>query len=85
LQAPYPPDNLSVYLKALWYDGKGDWNTAHNQVDDLEDQTSCWVHAYLHRKEGDIWNADYWYRKANKIRPSMSLDDEWQQIVTALL
>lgn len=80
-----PPPALSVYLKALWYDGKGDWNTAHNQVDDLEDQTACWVHAYLHRKEGDIWNADYWYRKANKIRPGMSLDDEWLQIVTALL
>ncbi len=80
-----PPANLSVYLKALWYDGKGDWTTAHEQVDSLNDAAACWVHAYLHRKEGDTWNADYWYRKANKKRPAVSLQDEWEEIVTALL
>ena len=85
LSQPVPPADLSVYLTALWYDGKGDWTTAHEQVDSLEDATACWVHAYLHRKEGDTWNADYWYRKANKKRPNISLDEEWQEIAKALL
>jgi len=80
-----PPATLPVYLKALWYDGKGDWQTAHEQVDSLNDATACWVHAYLHRKEGDTWNADYWYRKANKKRPGITLQEEWEAIVTALL
>ena len=85
LSSDVPPASLPVYLKALWYDGKGDWHTAHAQVDELEDPTGCWVHAYLHRKEGDIGNADYWYRKANKKRLDIGLEEEWQQIVTALL
>ena len=85
LSQPVPPADLSVYLTALWYDGKGDWKTAHEQVDSLEDATACWVHAYLHRKEGDTWNADYWYRKANKKRPGITLQEEWEAIVTALL
>ena len=59
-----PIDGLSMQLISLWYDGKGDWHRAHAQVDHLADQESAWVHAYLHRKEGDIWNADYWYKKA---------------------
>jgi len=73
------------YLLALWYDAKGDWNKAHDCVDHLNDSTACWVHAYLHRKEGDIWNADYWYRRADKKRPACSLDEEWANIVKALL
>ena len=85
LSATDPPAGLSIHAQALWYDGKGDWKTAHEQVDDLEDPTGCWVHAYLHRKEGDLGNADYWYRKANKKRPDIGLDEEWLQIVTALL
>src|SRR3954471_15746788 len=80
-----PPPALSIYLKALWYDGKGDWKTAHDQVDSLEDATACWVHAYLHRKEGDIWNADYWYTRAGRKRPLVSLEEEWQQLVDAFL
>jgi hypothetical protein len=80
-----PPVAFSVQLQALWYDGKGEWDQAHTQVDDMEDAVSCWVHAYLHRKEGDNWNADYWYRKANKKRPGIPLQEEWEQIVKALL
>lgn len=76
------PDNgLSVQLKSLWYDGKGNWHQAHAQVDQLNDTASAWVHAYLHRKEGDIWNADYWYKRAGKKRPDISLEDEWEQLV----
>ena len=79
------PADISVYLKAMWYDAIGDWPKAHSMVDDLEDTTACWVHAYLHRKEPDIWNADYWYRRAGKKRPDISLDEEWENIVHALL
>lgn len=79
------PQDISVYLQALWYDGNSNWSKAHSLVDSLEDATACWVHAYLHRKEGDIWNADYWYRRAGKKRPDVSLQQEWETIVKALL
>ena len=80
-----PPVKLTVYLNALWYDAKGDWYEAHSMIDHLHDETACWVHAYLHRKEDDIANADYWYRRAGKTRPSVSLQDEWEMIVQQLL
>jgi len=79
-----PPVGVSVYLEAMWYDAHGNWNKAHSLVDHLEDATASWVHAYLHRKEGDTWNADYWYRKAGKKRPDISLQQEWELIVKAL-
>jgi hypothetical protein len=85
LQRPTPPEGVSVYLIAMWHEGRKEWDRAHHLVDELEDTTSCWVHAYLHRKEGDIGNADYWYRKANKKRPDTTLDEEWENIVKALL
>lgn len=85
LNLEQPPAVLSVQLKSLWYDGKGDWYQAHAQVDHLQDQASAWVHAYLHRKEGDIGNADYWYRKARQTRPNLSLEEEWQQLVLQFL
>ena len=77
--------DLPVYLQALWYDAKGDWEKAHTLIQDMPDKTAAWIHAYLHRKEGDIWNADYWYTKASKKRPSMPLDMEWEEIVSSLL
>ncbi len=80
-----PPAELGLSLKALWYDAKGDWNTAHSSIDSVEDKDAYWVHAYLHRKEGDIWNADYWYRRAGKKRPDVTLDEEWAAITKALL
>lgn len=85
LNAEQPDNKLSVQLKSLWYDGKGDWNQAHAQVDHMSDRASAWVHAYLHRKEGDIWNADYWYSKAGKNRPDISLEEEWGQLVAEFL
>lgn len=84
LQETAPPD-ASVYLQALWYDGKDNWKTAHDLVDKLEDKKACWVHAYLHRKEGDIWNADYWYNRAGRKRPSVSLTEEWEQLANAFI
>ena len=85
LNAERPDTAMSPQLKSLWYDGKGNWDKAHDQVDHLNDQASAWVHAYLHRKEGDIWNADYWYRRAGKTRPNISIDEEWEQLVLEFL
>jgi len=79
------PDGLSVQLKSLWYDSQGDWQKAHAEVDQLSDQASAWVHAYLHRKEGDVWNADYWYSKAGKSRPALSLEAEWEMLVEQMI
>jgi hypothetical protein len=85
LKLEEPIAGLSVQLRSLWYDGKGDWHQAHAQVDHLTDQASSWVHAYLHRKEGDIWNADYWYNKARQTHPDVSLEKEWEALVLAFL
>lgn len=74
-------EKLSPELLALWYDGKGDWKMAHDQVDQLSGKSAARIHAYLHRKEGDSWNADYWYSKAGEKRPNLSLDEEWIELV----
>ena len=79
-----PPQNLPIHLKALWYDAKGNWQKAHNLIQDLNDNTAAWIHAYLHRKEGDMGNADYWYSRAGKKMPQFSLEKEWEQLVNAL-
>jgi hypothetical protein len=79
------PAEASVYLKALWYDAKEQWDAAHKMIQDVEDKNAAWIHAYLHRKEGDISNADYWYRRAGKTRPPVTLEKEWEEIVTALM
>jgi hypothetical protein len=85
LNSDNPPAEVSVYLKALWNDAKGNWNKAHELIQDLHDKNASWIHAYLHRKEGDLFNADYWYSKAGRKRPFLSLEEEWKQLVTALL
>ena len=85
IAASSPPSSISGHLKALWYDAKGDWKQSHDIIQDIEDADAAWIHAYLHRKEGDIGNADYWYRRAGKKRPSFSLEDEWKTIVVALI
>ncbi|MFN3997625.1 hypothetical protein [Algoriphagus sp.] len=72
-------------LLALWYDGKGDWKLAHDHVDGLPGKSAARVHAYLHRKEGDLWNADYWYSKSGESRPNISLREEWEQLVKRFL
>lgn len=85
LSQPQPPGDLSELLQALWYDGIDDWDTAHNIAQDIASPEGSWVHAYLHRKEGDEGNAAYWYRRAGKPMPRISLQEEWEQIVTELL
>lgn len=81
LSEPICPMGLSIYMQALWFDGKGDWNKAHDLVNDLTSGEAARIHAYLHRKEGDIGNADYWYRRAGATRPVVSLDEEWLMLV----
>jgi hypothetical protein len=85
LSDPNPPANMSTELKALWQDGKGNWEASHNIAQDIHTASGSWIHAYLHRKEGDLGNASYWYSRANKKMPSYSLDQEWAEIATAFL
>jgi hypothetical protein len=80
-----PPGELPPALSALWHEAKDDWNRAHNIVQEEQDRDSAWVHAYLHRKEGDLDNAGYWYRRARKPISDESLSSEWEAIVSALL
>jgi len=79
-----PSGDLSVPLQALWWDAKGDWARAHGLVDDLDNPEGMAVHAYLHRKEGVTWNADYWYRRAGERFRRPELDDEWAALVEGL-
>lgn len=80
-----PSSNLSPVLLALWHDGRGDWRASHDIVQDIETKEAAWVHAYLHRKEGDEGNASYWYSRAGKKFPRESLNEEWREIVTDLI
>jgi hypothetical protein len=79
------PKGFPVELEALWYDGKGDWNKSHDTIQDVYSKNAAWIHAYLHRKEGDLGNAQYWYSKAGKAMPNTSLDDEWTALVEHFL
>ena len=79
------PQMLSPALRAMWQDAKGNWSAAHALAQDIEDETGAWIHAYLHRKEGDLANAGYWYRRAKKPTATDTLEEEWTRIVSALL
>ena len=84
LSANSPPAVAPV-LQALWYDARGDWDEAHELANGVDDATGAWVHAYLHRKEGDLGNAAYWYDRAGQPVATGALDAEWDRIATALL
>jgi hypothetical protein len=79
------PGGLTAPLAALWWDAKGDWARAHGMVDDLSTREAMAVHAYLHRKEGVEWNADYWYGRAGRKFHRTTLEEEWQALVEGLL
>ncbi len=85
LSQPAPPEDITDILTALWYAGKGDWDQAHTIAQDIPTRDGSWVHAYLHRQEGDQWNANYWYNKAGRTMPALTLEMEWEAIVKALL
>ena len=80
-----PPAELTLALAGLWWDAQGDWTRAHESAQQDEGVEGSWVHAYLHRKEGDNANASYWYSRAGKPVCRDSLDSEWLDIVTHLL
>ncbi len=80
-----PPEGLGTALAALWHEAKGDWDQAHRLAQSQKDAGGAWVHAYLHRVEGDLGNAGYWYRRAEKPQSSAPLKQEWEEIAGALL
>jgi hypothetical protein len=82
---PEPPAGLSAPLAALWWAAKGDWDKAHGIVMKQDSREAAWVHAYLHRVEGDLDNAGYWYRRAHRPAASTALPEEWDAIAAALL
>lgn len=85
LHSPEPPKGLSGALVALWWAGKQDWGRAHDIAADDGSVEAAWVHAHLHRQEGDLGNAAYWYRRAKKPVANGALMEEWDGIVSALL
>jgi len=85
LEDSAPPSGLSAALLGLWHARRGDWTRAHEIVQDDPSREAAWVHAYLHREEGDSWNAGYWYRQAGRPVCSGPLDEEWRAMVAALL
>lgn len=81
LSKPLPPENISPLVEALWYDANGNWEAAHDIAQAKEGVKDYdRLHAYLHRVEGDQWNAGYWYRRAGTSFPESTLDEEWEQL-----
>ena len=80
-----PPSQLSETLTSLWWDKKGNWDTAHTIAQDIPTKEGSAIHAYLHREESVLWNADYWYTRAGRKRPSISLEEEWKLLVQEML
>ena len=80
-----PNEKLPKHLAALWWQKKGDWDKAHAIVQSDKTDEGAWVHALLHREEGDLGNASYWYSRANKVMPEETIENEWELIVSELL
>ncbi len=85
LKEPRPPRGLAAPLRALWHDARGNWDRAHEIVQDEGGKAAARVHAYLHRKEGDTANADYWYGRSGEERPRGGLEKEWESLVKSFL
>jgi hypothetical protein len=85
LDEPVPPADLGTALEALWFQGRGDWDRAHELAQAEDGRDGAWVHAHLHRVEGDQANTDYWYRRAGRPQARGDLQVEWVEIVSALL
>ena len=85
LDQKLPPTSFSETLQSLWWDKKGNWDRAHSIAQDIPTIQGSAVHAYLHREEGVLWNADYWYSRAGRIRPSIPLEKEWEELVEEML
>jgi len=85
LKQPNPPTAIAGAVARLWWDARGDWTRAHESAQEDGSSAGAWVHAYLHRKEGDASDAAYWYQRAGKSVARGSFEEEWIQIATALL
>lgn len=85
LEGKQPNSNWPEALKSLWYDAKGDWEASHNIAQDMHNTMGSRIHAYLHRKEGDEFNAGYWCRQAGKVFPTSTLEDEHQKMLEFIL
>ncbi len=85
VQDDHPPEELPDTLTSLWWDKKGDWDKAHFIAQNIATQQGSAVHAYLHREEGVLWNADYWYGRAGRNRPDIPLADEWRALVEEMI
>jgi hypothetical protein len=85
LEQPQPPADCGPLLKALWNEAGGRWDEAHKITQEIDSVDGSWVHAYLHRREGDLSNARYWYTRAGRQLPPLTLEQEWQQIAATLL
>ncbi len=79
------PVSISPSLQSLWWEACGDWKKAHDVLQGLSDEEGAWIHAYLHRKEGELSNANYWYARAKKEMPEYSLREEWSHLVDKFL
>lgn len=84
-QVAEPPEMWPEALKALWWDARGNWEASHEIAQEISSDMGYWIHAYLHRKEGDKWNAGYWYQRAGRPFPNASLEEESKEIVLTLL
>nr|WP_299068857.1 hypothetical protein [uncultured Allomuricauda sp.] len=85
LIASAPMADWPLALQSLWWAAKGDWNSSHDIAQDLHTEMGSWIHAYLHRLEGDEWNAGYWYRQANRSLPEITLEDELRELIAFVL
>jgi hypothetical protein len=85
LEAERPPRGLAAPLRALWHEARGNWKRAHEIVQSERSRAAMRVHAYLHRREGDLSNADYWYNRVGEERPRGALGSEWASLVCSLL
>jgi len=85
LKLDTPPATINEELKALWLDGTGKWDAAHDLAQKIGGVNGAWIHAYLHREEGDNNNANYWYSKAGKPMSDLSLNKEWESLVREFL
>ncbi len=85
LKREVPPPGWSPPFRSLWWEARGNWEAAHDIAQELPGSWGYWMHAYLHRKEGDLWNAGYWYKKAGVAQRRDSLDAEFEDLLEALL
>ena len=85
LEQGVPPDELDGALQALWHLAKGYWEGAHQLAQSQDDTRGAWVHAHVHRVEGDLGNAGYWYRRAGRAPSDQTLPTEWDEIAQARL